>query len=468
MESAPPKKLLGGAKFVVAFIATLGLGYLAGQWIQKWRRPPVEIETGDRYLVELRGDEPQKGAAEALVTIVEFSDFQCPYCARAVGPLDEAVSDHADEVRLVFKHYPLPGHQNALPAAYLAWAAHRQGKFWEMHDRLFEAKGDISQLSTWATELGLDAERLGADMESQPAKDQVDADHLAGGKIGVGGTPSFVVNGHMYSGVKTADDWETIIAAELEVARGLVDAGTPPGEVYAAIMKDAATSRGRGSGGKAPSERPQAQRRAGEPDPAKVYAVPTGEGRPQLGRDDALVTIVEFADFHCPYCGKVADTVERLQATYPEDVRLVFRQRPLAIHPKAREAAKAALAAHRQGKFWEVQEVLFTERPGDAEALAKIAERIGLDVERFRADLADPAIEAMLVEDEGVADRFGARGTPAFFVNGRFVGGAQPYSVFDTLVVQELEKARARVEEGVAPAEVYATILAQAETKVED
>lgn len=470
-ERAAKKSIFGSVKFVLAFIATLGLGYFAGQKIQEWRRPPVELETGDRYKVDLRGDEPQIGPDDALVTIIEFSDFQCPYCARAAGPLEDAVGDFDDDVRLIFKHYPLPGHAKALPAAYAAWAAHQQGKFWEFHDRLFDAKADIGGLPDWVEELELDPEKLGTDMESAAAKEQIDDDHLAGGRVGIGGTPSFVVNGHMYSGVKTEGEWKQIIEAELEIAKTVLDDGAERGEVYAKLMENAAATRGGGERqgvGGAPSERPAQQRRPGEPDPALHYQLPVGDGRPQLGPDDALVTIVEFADFHCPYCGKVAETVKKVQSEHPDEVRIIFRQRPLAMHPKAKPAAKAALAAHRQGKFWEMHDILFSQRPGLPEQFQEAAEELGLDVEKFQADMEDPAIAEMVEQDGALASKFGSRGTPAFFINGRFLGGAQPYSAFDALVTEELEKAKKRVEGGVAPADVYMKIMSEAETEVKD
>jgi protein-disulfide isomerase len=464
------KTLLGSAKFVLAFIATLGLGYFAGQQIQEWRRPPVELQTGDRYKVALRGDEPQVGPNDALVTIIEYSDFQCPYCARAAEPLKDAVESYDGDARLIFKHYPLPGHGKAAPAAYVSWAAHQQGKFWEMHDRLFESKADIGNLAKWTEELGLDGAVLGEDMESEEAKKQVDADHISGGQVGIGGTPSFVVNGHMYSGTKTKGQWQDIIDAELETAKKVEDDGTPRAEVYAKLMEGAKETRGGGGDGLGgpPGDRPANKRRPGEPDPAKYYNVPVGEGRPQVGPDDALVTIVEFADFHCPYCGKVAATVKKVQSENPDSVRIIFRQRPLNIHKKARHASKAALAAHRQGKFWEMHDVLFSRKVRTVEEFKGFAEELGLDAAQFDQDFEDPTLEEMIKEDEGIANHYGSRGTPAFFVNGRFMSGAQPYSAFDRMVKQELEVAQAKVDSGVAPGDVYETLMNEAETEVKD
>src|SRR5690606_3507258 len=118
-------------------------------------------------------------------------------------------------------------------------------------------------------------------------------------------------------------------------------------------------------------------------------------------------------------------------------------QLPLPNPPLARPAAKAALAAHRQGKFWEMHDALF-DQGGTLEAgdLERIAEELGLDMQRFEQDREDPAIEAMIAEDEALARELGVTGTPASFVNGRFLGGAQPAEAFDALLEQERSAAR--------------------------
>ena len=146
----------------LGFAATLGVGFFAGQWIkERFFVESAKLEEGDRYRADLRGDEPQLGPADALVTIVEYSDFQCPFCAKVSEPLKEAMASHEGDVRLIFKHFPLGGHKLAGPAAQATWAAHQQGKFWEMHDLLFanqRALGD-ADLAKYGTQLGLDAAR---------------------------------------------------------------------------------------------------------------------------------------------------------------------------------------------------------------------------------------------------------------------------------------------------------------------
>ncbi|KIG15010.1 Periplasmic thiol disulfide interchange protein DsbA [Enhygromyxa salina] len=457
-------KLLGNLVFVLGFLATLVLGYFVGQWVRvKFGDKPVP-ETGDRYHVELRGDEPQQGPDDALVTIIEFADYQCPYCAQSVEPLADAMSGYEGDVRLIFKHYPLPGHRAAAPAAYTSWAAHQQGDFWVFHDRLFEAKASIEQVPEWVKERGLDASKFGQDMESPEAKAAVDSDMLAGSKVGVTGTPAFFVNGHLYRGKRSAIDWKKIIEAELDYAKEVVDDGVPRGELYAHLMKDALEHQVGAPTGPPKAKR---ERRAGEPDDTSVYKIPI-EGRPVKGPHTALVTVVELADYHCPYCSKVKTDLDRLLEAHPDEVRLVYIQRPLtSLHPKAREASKAALAAAQQGKFWEMHEKLFLRQLTSMQQFEKVAEELGLDLEQFKADFDSELINKQLLEDQQLADRFGVNGTPAFFINGRYVSGALGYQAFEALFQEHLAEAKQMVANGTAPSEVYGKLMAAAKTTVD-
>ena len=457
-------KLLGNLVFVLGFLVTLGAGYYVGQWVRDAFGEQPQPEAGERYRVELRGDEPVKGPDDALVTIIEFADFQCPYCIESVEPLADAMDDFEGDVRLIFKHYPLPGHRNAAPAAYASWAAHQQGDFWEFHERLFTSRGSIDQIPEWVKERSLDAAKFGRDMESPEARRSVDMDMLAGSKVGVSGTPAFFVNGHLYKGKRTAADWKKIIEAELDYAKEIADGGVARAEVYEHLMKDA-LDRQAGAperGAKAPRER-----RPGEPDEVTIYKVPV-EGRPVKGPETALVTIVEFADYHCPYCSKVKGDLEYLLERYPNDVRLVYVQRPLgSLHPKARDASKAALAAHKQGKFWEYHDKLFLRRLDSMEQFEALATELGLDLEQFRADYDSDEIGQQLAADQKLAEQYGINGTPAFFINGRYLSGAQTFPVFDELVRERLAEAQQMVANGTAPSEVYAKLMADAKTSVE-
>ncbi|TPV96786.1 MAG: DsbA family protein [Myxococcales bacterium FL481] len=237
-----PRPWYANASYLLTCLAVAGIGFWAGPHLVRWYRSQtqtVALVTGDRVRIDLRGDEPSRGADDALVTIVEFSDFECPFCARATEPLLDAVEDHAEDVRLVFKHFPLPGHRKALPAAHAAWAAMQQGKFWELHDWLYDKRADLTELPAEVERLGLDKEQFIADVQSPEAGEAVNADRLTAGVAGLTSTPSFFVNGHLYRGVLGSRAWSDVLEAELDAAREVEASGVPRAEVYEKLMEDA-------------------------------------------------------------------------------------------------------------------------------------------------------------------------------------------------------------------------------------
>jgi protein-disulfide isomerase len=170
----------------------------------------------------------------------------------------------------------------------------------------------------------------------------------------------------------------------------------------------------------------------------EVHAVDLGDS-PVAGAPDAPVTIVEFADFECPYCASAHPTIERLLAEYAGKVRLVFKHNPLPAHKNALLAHRAAVAAHRQGKFWEMHDLLFSSQQKlDRETLVAHAQALGLDLRSFEEVLDSPESTQAVSADMSQAGRLGIRGVPAFFINGRFLPGAQPLQVFQELIDEEL------------------------------
>jgi protein-disulfide isomerase len=161
---------------------------------------------------------PSKGPENAPVTIVEFSDFQCPFCSRAKNTVDEVVKGYGDKVRLVFRHFPLSFHENAPKAAEASACAQDQGKFWEYHDKLFANQGalKVDDLKKHAADLGLDAARFNECLDSGKKAELVKKDMSAGEKAGVSGTPAFFINGIVLSGAVPADDFKSIIDSELK------------------------------------------------------------------------------------------------------------------------------------------------------------------------------------------------------------------------------------------------------------
>jgi protein-disulfide isomerase len=192
--------------------------------------------------------------------------------------------------------------------------------------------------------------------------------------------------------------------------------------------------------GAAPPPRQQAQARPGRPDPSKRYEIETA-GSPARGPKSAEVSIVEFSDFQCPFCGRVSPTLERVEKEYGDKVRIVFKHLPLSIHPKAPAAHAASEAAHRQGKFWEMHDAIFAnQRELEPAKFEEYAEEMGLDMKQYRADVASSGVKARVDGDKEEARKLGVTGTPGFFINGRFFSGAQPFEAFKERIDEELDK----------------------------
>jgi len=194
-----------------------------------------------------------------------------------------------------------------------------------------------------------------------------------------------------------------------------------------------------------------------KPDPAVTYAVPLGAS-PEIGAPSAKVTIVMAIDFSCPYCRDAWGTVSQLLQTYGADLRVVFK--PFVVHPKeATAAAYAACAADKQGKWREMAELLWTDAFDvgnfDPVNIATIAVRAGLDPEKYQHDITG-ACPAQVRADMALLQRFGVRGTPSFFINGRYVAGA---SRVQGLIDEELAKANAAIDGGVPAEQVYEQLV---------
>jgi protein-disulfide isomerase len=188
----------------------------------------------------------------------------------------------------------------------------------------------------------------------------------------------------------------------------------------------------------APAAAPAPSRRG--LDPNKRYSVDT-KGAPTKGAVEGSVEIVEFSDFQCPFCARVNPTLDRIEKEYGDKVRISFKHLPLRIHPKAPEAHAAAEAAHRQGQFWEMHDRIFANQRQLSKAqYEKYAQEMGLDVDQFRTDMASPAVKGKVSADQAEAAKLGVTGTPSFFVNGRYLSGAQPYESFKRLIDEELRK----------------------------
>lgn len=162
---------------------------------------------------------------------------------------------------------------------------------------------------------------------------------------------------------------------------------------------------------------------------------------PALGPADAKVTLVEFGDFQCPYCGDEEPVLRQLRADYDGRVRFVFKQFPLSFHEHAQLASEAALAAHAQGQFWPYHDSLYDHQPDlERSDLESYAEDLALDMTKLRAALDDHTYAAAVAADYAEGDALGVPGTPAFFINGRLGAGAMSYASLAAVIDEELAK----------------------------
>ncbi len=178
-----------------------------------------------------------------------------------------------------------------------------------------------------------------------------------------------------------------------------------------------------------------------EKEDKRVYNIDTS-GSPRKGPEAAPITIVEFIDFQCPFCLRAVSVIDQIMKEYPDQVKLYVINNPLKFHKNAQYAAVASLAAQRQGKYWDMYNKLLENfRSLNDKSVLKIAQEIGLDMEKFSKDVTDPLLKKKVLADKKMAQKVGATGTPAFFVNGRKVkGGAQPFPVFKKIIYEELNK----------------------------
>jgi protein-disulfide isomerase len=167
--------------------------------------------------VQVAAEGPTRGPKDAPVTIVEFSDFECPYCGAAHETVEQVMNAYAGKVRLVYRQFPLSFHPHAAKAAEASLCAADQGKFWEYHDVLFknQKKLEPTDLKAHATEVGMDGQKFGQCLDSGDKKKAVDADQQAGLAAGVGGTPAFFINGIFLNGAQPVDEFKKVIDGEL-------------------------------------------------------------------------------------------------------------------------------------------------------------------------------------------------------------------------------------------------------------
>ncbi|MFO0758465.1 MAG: thioredoxin domain-containing protein [Byssovorax sp.] len=412
--------------------------------------------------VPVSSKDPVWGNRNAPVTLVLFSDFQCPFCSKVEATLNELKQKYGPEkLRIVWKSNPLPFHQNARPASLAAETVFRLGgskAFWKFHAAAFANQQtlDYAHFEQWAVAAGVDKAKFKASYDKQEYAAKIDADMAVGSKAGVQGTPASFINGNFLSGAQPTEKFTEIIDAELGKAKAAIAAGTKPDKVYTKLSAE-----NKAKAPAAPSRGADAPQKPAEDDKT-VWKVPAGDG-PVKGSPDALVTIVQFSDFQCPFCSRVEPTIDEVVKSYGDKVRIIWRNNPLPFHPRAEPAAELAMEARAQKGdkgFWAAHDMLFKNQQKIAdEDLLGYAKELGLDVDKVKVAIKDKKYLASMSADQDLADDVQASGTPHFFINGRRLVGAQPVDKFKSVIDEEMKKAEALVAKGVKAKDVYAEII---------
>ncbi len=389
------------------------------------------------------GDSPAEGPEGAPVRVVLFVDFAGEHSAKTFDAFEKIVERRSPSVRLVVKQFPLVRkHPRALAAARAAIAAALQGKFWPYARALFEHRSslDDATLERLAGQVGLDLDRWRKDRKGSVVKVQLDADLALALKFGVTTTPTAFINGRRVVGSRPEDELFGVVDEELYAARHAMALGVAT-ERVADVVTDARLLAPQGaSGGGAPA-RKAAQRE----DPNRIYPIAwTGENLAMgASPEQALVTMVVFFDYQCPFCARLEPTVQSLLAAHPKELRVIYRHLPLAMHKHAKLAAEAVQAARDQGRQLDYHRRLVEHRSELTEAdLVRHALELGLDVTRFERALREHRHRAVVERDAAEAAKYGITGTPTSIINGRKVVGAKPFDRFEAVIQAEIERAR--------------------------
>jgi protein-disulfide isomerase len=389
------------------------------------------------YRVDVEPSDPQKGPTDALVTIVMFGNFEDKFCARAAPTMDALLRKYGDDLRLVFKHRPLPLHPNSRVAANFATEAFAQGGsalFWQAHDLLLANQHAlrIQALERYGKQLGLDARRLRSALRSNAHQAKIDRDIAQSNRISeIPTSPQFTVNGRYLKGAQRQALFEKLIDEELAKAESKIAKGTPRAKVYELTVEQGAL---------APVE-PPAGRIGG---PAKPVHVAVPDGAPARGGEHATVVIQEFCDFECPFCARVQPTLRQISEQYGDRIKLVWRNYSLPEHVQGGVAAHAAMEVFAQGghdKFWQYHDLLFADQRALSVAdLERTATAIGgIDVSALRTALTDQQHVGVLTADRSAFEQTAARpATPTFLINGKVLQGALPLEVFQSAIDRAL------------------------------
>jgi len=428
---------------------------------ENWSSPVVARPVSAVSMLTGDSPEPSWGSPNAPVTLVEFTDFECPFCSRVVPTLAQLKQKYGPkQLRIVFKHNPLPFHKSARPAAEAAVVVFREGgdaAFWGFHARLFENQKALTEenLARWAREVGVSSSQFRRGLERGNPGAKVDADMELARKVGASGTPAFRINGVTVSGAQPVDKFTEVIDAQLTQAAELVKQGIPHRDVSAVLTSRQLTV-------------PSVEEKSAEsPEDRTVWRVPVSPTDPVDGPADALVTLIEFSDLQCPFCKRVQPTLKALKTKYGADLRIVWKDNPLPFHTRAKPAASVARSMYERGgaaAFWRAVDAIFESQPKlEDDDLKQVVEALGGSWQHALSAVQSDRYANKFSESQELASDYQARGTPHFFVNGVRLSGAQPLEKFVALIDDQLKKARVLLAAGLPRSKIFDTVMSGAQ-----
>ncbi len=467
--------------FLLCFLAGSMLMWGIDRGSSKTTEASAELATPAEWsdagaAIPIDSKDPTWGSRNAPVTVVLFSDYQCPFCSKVEASIDELKQKYGPkQLRVVWKNNALPFHPNARPAAIAGETVFRlagNDAFWKWNKLAFDNQKNLGPdaYADWAAQAGVDKAKFQASISKDEFAAKVDSDLAQGSKAGVRGTPASFINGVSVSGALPTAKFAEVVDEQLAAAKGLT--GVTPDKVYVTLTNTNFAKTATADQPKPVDQKPPEEDKS-------IWKVPVSDSDNFRGPADALVTIVEFSDFQCPFCARIYPTMEQVMKDYDGKVRFIFKQRPLPMHNRAVPAANLALEAKAEKGmkgFWAAYDLMFkkaVDAQQDKETdptkrkkygledadLEGYAKELGLDVAKVKSAIKDNRYKDQIDADQDAGDELEAQGTPHFFVNGRRLVGAQPFDKFKTVIDEELKKAEDLVAKGTPKKDVYAKLI---------
>lgn len=399
------------------------------------------------------GGAPTAGETNALITIVEFSDYACGYCVRARATMASLELLYPGQIRWI--HRSVPYISNTTLGAEAAHAAAAQGQLEPMEAQLYALGGAYDRIAVEmiAQGLGLDMVRFRAELDAGTHRPAIAADVELARRLGVTATPTFFVNGRPVLGAVPLSSFVAVIESELVRAAQLKE--REPSLVGPALYQRLVAD-----GQDAADDGPRVRTPTVELSTLFPYRV--GLGLPGLARgpSSAPATLVVFSDFECRFCAKNEPALTHVRKVFGPSLRIVFRHLPLVFHRQAQLAAEATMAAAAQGKFWELHDRLFLSSAVlTRDGLEREAIAAGLLISRFRADLDSRKWRDAVRLDAAGGMAHGVDGTPTMFLNGMMISGAKAPAQLEEAVKVAIELTQPMRLAGVADEDVYAVAV---------